>query len=104
MLARVVTFEGGDPTRVEEVIAAVRDRLDGEQPTGLEHARGFWMFVDRKRAHIFGISIFEDGESLRRGSELLDRLGHPAPQAGGRPVSIEVYEIPVSYEPEPAAA
>jgi hypothetical protein len=99
MLARVVTFEGGDPTRVEEVIAAVRDRLSGDEPTGLEHARGFWMFVDRKRAHIFGISIFEDRESLRRGSELLDKLGHPAPDAGGRPVSVEVYEIPVSYEP-----
>jgi hypothetical protein len=104
MLARVVTFEGGDPTRVEEVISAVRDRMSGEQPTGLEHARGFWMFVDRKRAHIFGISIFEDSESLRRGSELLDQLGHPAPEAGGRPVSVEVYEIPVSYERERAAA
>jgi hypothetical protein len=103
MLARVVTFEGGDPTRVEEVIAAVRDRLNGDEPTGLEHARGFWMFVDRKRAHIFGISIFDDREALRRGSERLDQLGHPAPEAGGRPVSIEVYEIPVSYEPELAA-
>jgi hypothetical protein len=103
MLARVVTFEGGDPTRVEEVIAAVRDRLSGDEPTGLEHSRGFWMFVDRKRAHIFGISIFEDGEALRRGSEQLDRLGHPAPDAGGRPVSVEVYEIPVSYEREPVA-
>ncbi len=103
MLARVVTFEGGDPTRVEEVIAAVRDRLSGDRPTGVEFSRGFWMLVDRKRAQILGISIFADREALRRGSELLDRLGHPAPDAGGRPVSIDVYEVPVSYEPEPVA-
>jgi hypothetical protein len=103
MLARVVTFAGGEPTRVEEVIAAVRDRLSGETETGLEHARSFWMLVDRKRGQILGISIFDDSAALRRGSELLDRLGHPAPEAGGRPISIDVYEIPVSYEREPVA-
>ena len=104
MLARVVTFAGGDPTRVEEIIAAVRDRLSGDAPTGLEHARSFWMLVDRNRAEILGVSIFDDRDALRRGSELLERLGHPAPEAGGRPVSIDVYEIPVSYEREPAAS
>jgi hypothetical protein len=104
MLARVVTFAGGDPTRVEEVIAAVRDRMSGDTPTGLEHARSFWMLVDRRRGQILGISIFDDHEALRRGSELLERLGHPAPEAGGRPVSVDVYEIPVSYERERAAS
>jgi hypothetical protein len=103
MMARVVTFAGGDPTRVEEIVAAVRDRLSGDEPTGLEFARSFWMLVDRKRAQILGISIFDDRESLRRGSELLERLGHPAPDAGGRPVSIDVYEIAVSHEREPVA-
>jgi hypothetical protein len=100
MLARVVTFAGGDPTRVEEIVAAVRDRLSGDRPTGLEHARSFWMLVDRKQAQILGVTIFDDRESLRRGSELLEQLGHPAPEAGGRPVSIDVYEIPVSYDRE----
>lgn len=98
MFARVVTFAGGDPTRVEEVIAAVRDRFDPEPPAALEAAKGFWMLVDRQKARILGISIFEDREALRRGSEALDRLPPPAPEAGGRPVSIDVYEIPVSYE------
>lgn len=98
MFARVVTFAGGDPTRIEEVISAVRDRFTPERPAALEDAEGFWMLVDRKKGRILGISLFEDRDSLRRGSEKLDRLPPPAPEAGGQPVSVDVYEIPVSYE------
>jgi hypothetical protein len=99
MFARVVTFEGGDPTRVEEIIAAVRDRFDPEPPEALSESKGFWMLVDRKRAQILGVSLFEDRDALKRGSDALAQLGVPAPDAGGRPVSIDVYEIPVSYQP-----
>jgi hypothetical protein len=97
MFARVVTFAGGDPTRVEEVVAAVRDRLTPETTMALDEAEGFWMLVDRNKGRILGISIFEDREALRRGSEALDKLPPPAPEAGGRPISVDVYEIPVSY-------
>ena len=98
MFARVVTFAGGDPTRVDEVIAAVRDRFKPEPPRELEDAKGFWMLVDRQKGQILGISMFEDREALRRGTEALNRWPAPAPEAGGRPVSIDVYEIPVSFE------
>ncbi len=98
MYARVVTFTGGDPSRVEEVVAAVRDRFASGPPAGLEAMRSFWMLVDHDKADILGISLFDDRDALRRGGEVLDRLGHPAPEAGGRPVSVDVYEIPVSYE------
>ena len=67
MFARVVTFEGGAPTRVEEVVAAVRDRLTPETTSALADAKGFWMLVDRNKGRILGISIFEDREALRRG-------------------------------------
>ena len=97
MFARVVTFAGGDPSRVEEVIAAVRDRLTPETTQALDEAEGFWMLVDRNKGRILGISIFPDREALRRGSEALDKLPPPAPEAGGRPISVDVYEIPVSY-------
>jgi hypothetical protein len=99
MFARVVTFAGGDPTRVDEIIAAVRDRFQPEAPSALDESKGFWMLVDRQKGRILGISMFEDRDALRRGSEALDQLGAPAPEAGGRPVAIDVYEIPVSYEP-----
>jgi hypothetical protein len=102
MFARVVTLAGGDPTRVDEVIAAVRDRVDSGAPA-LADAKSFWMLVDRQKAAMLGISLFEDRETLRRGSKALEALGHPAPEAGGRIVSIDVYEIPVVYErPESA--
>jgi hypothetical protein len=99
MYARVVTLTGGDPTRVEEVVSAVRDRFASGAPEGLEgDMRSFWMLVDRERAQILGVSLFDDRGALRRGSEVLDRMMHPAPEAGGSPVSVEVYEIPVHYE------
>ena len=99
MYARVVTLTGGDPSRVEEVIAAVRDRFAAGAPEGLEQdLRSFWMLVDRERAQILGVSLFDDRGALRRGGEVLDQMTHPAPAAGGRPVSVEVYEIPVHHE------
>ena len=98
MFARVVTFAGGDPTRVDEVIAAVRDRFGPNPTPALDDAKSFWMLVDRKRAHILGITLFEDREKLRRGTEALDKLPEPAPEAGGRRVSVDVYEVAVSFE------
>jgi hypothetical protein len=105
MFARVVTFAGGDPTRVEEVIAAVRDRFTpdegepvSETAAALDEAASFMMLVDRKRAHILGITLFEDRDKLRRGMAALDKLPEPAPEAGGRRVRVDVYEIPIHFQ------
>ena len=100
MYARVVTLAGGDLTRVDEIVASVRDRFVSGPPDGLDEMRTFWMLVDRDRAQILGVSTFDDRAALRRCSKVLDGLPHPAPDAGGRPVSIDVYEIPISYERE----
>ena len=100
MFARVVTYAGGDPTRVEEVIAAVRDRLSPDVTPALDTAKAYWMLVDRQKAQIFGISMFEDRESLRRGMSAMDKLPDPAPEAGGRRVSVDVYEVALTYEHE----
>jgi hypothetical protein len=98
LFARVVTYRGGDPTRIDEVIAAVRDRFTPEPPAELKGAKAFWMLVDRDRAHVLGISLFPDRESLRRGMDALDALPEPAPEAGGSRADVHVYEIPVSLE------
>jgi hypothetical protein len=109
MFARVVTFAGGDPTRVEEVIAAVRDRFTSgegepvsETAAALEEAESFMMLVDRGRAHILGITLFEDRDKLRRGMAALDKLPEPAPEAGGRRVRVDVYEVPIHFARERA--
>jgi hypothetical protein len=105
MFARVVTFAGGDPTRVEEVIAATRDRFTeepdrpvSETAAALEEAESFMMLVDRQRAHILGITLFEDRDKLRRGMAALDKLPEPAPEAGGRRVRVDVYEVPIHFQ------
>jgi hypothetical protein len=98
MFARVVTFAGGDPTRVEEIIAAIRDRFTFGPPDALRDATAFWMLVDRRRAQILGVTFFEDGDALERGMKALDELPEPAPEAGGRRISVDAYEIPVSWE------
>jgi hypothetical protein len=100
MFARVVTYAGGDPTRVEEIIAAVKARFTPDPPTELDEAKSFWMLVDRQKAQVFGISLFEDRERLRRGMSALDKLPDPAPEAGGRRVSVDVYEVAIAYEHE----
>ena len=100
MFARVVTYAGGDPTRVEEVISAVRDRLNPEVTPALDEAKAFWMLVDRQKAQIYGISMFEDREKLRRGMNAMDKLPDPAPEAGGRRVAVDVYEVALAYERE----
>jgi hypothetical protein len=100
MFARVVTYAGGDPTRVEEIISAVRERLSPGATPALDDAKSFWMLVDRQKAQIFGISMFEDREKLRRGMNALDKLPDPAPEAGGRRVSVDVYEVALAYEHE----
>lgn len=98
MHARVVTLVGGDPTRVDEIVAATRDRFTSGAPEGLDEMRGFWMLVDRQRAQILGVSLFDDRAALQRASKVLEQMPHPAPDAGGRPASIDVYEIPIAYE------
>jgi hypothetical protein len=98
MFARVVHYAGGDPTRVEEIIAAVRDRLTPEVTPALDDAKSFWMFVDRQKAQIFGITMFETREELRRGMTAMDKLPDPAPEAGGRRVSVDVYEVALAYD------
>ena len=83
MFARVVTYAGGDPTRVEEIIAAVRDRLSPEVTPALGDAKSFWMLVDRQKAQIYGISILRGRRHTGRSSppngvlRLRDQAGRP---------------------------
>ncbi len=93
MFARVARFEGGDPRRLDDVIAGVREELRGPPPEGLEGARGVWMLVDRENGVGLGITLFDTEEDLRRGDEALNRMspGEPA----GRRASVEIYEVAV---------
>ena len=91
MYARVATFEG-DPAKVDDAIAMVRDEVEsGETPPGLEGTK-MLMLVNRESGRGLGITLFADEEALRRGDAALDAM---SPGGTERRVSVEFYEVPV---------
>ena len=101
MYARVARFEGGDVSRLDEVIEATREQIESgidSPPAGLEGATGAWMFVDRTSGSGLGITFFESEEALRRGDEALNKLSPAVPDASGRRTGVEIYEVAVRKE------
>ncbi len=90
MYARVATFEG-DPAKVDDAIAMVREEIAGETPPGLEGAK-MLMLVNRKTGKGVGVTLFDSEEAMRRGDEALNAMN---PGASERRVSVEFFEVPV---------
>ena len=91
MFARVATFEGGDPSKIDEMV----EQMEGEggAPEGVP-ATGFLFLADRGSGKTLGIALFDTEEDLRKGSEALDAMSPPVAGAIGRRVSVETYEVP----------
>ena len=95
MHARIARFEGGDASRMDEVIDGTRKMIDANfdsPPEGLEGAKAIWMLVDRENARGIGITLFENEEDLRRGDQALNAMS-PAVEAGQSRASVEIYEV-----------
>ncbi len=95
MHARIARFEGGDTSRMDEVIDGTRKMIDenfDSPPEGLEGAKAVWMLVDRENARGIGITLFENEEDLRRGDQALNAMS-PAVEAGQSRASVEIYEV-----------
>ena len=90
MYARMATFEG-DPSKVDEAIATVREMVEAEVPPGLEGAK-MLMLVDRASGKGIGITLFEDEDAMRRGDQALDGMN---PGSSERRVSVEFFEVPL---------
>lgn len=98
MFARIATFAGVEPSRIDEVIQANRESIDAgfdSAPAGLEGVRGVMMLVDRDNARGMGITLFDTKEDLERGDAALNAMTPPAPDAGGRRESVEFYEVAI---------
>ena len=91
MYVRIARFEGGDTSRMDEVIAGAREMIDSP-PEGLEGAKAVWMLVDRENARGIGVTVFENEEDLRRGDQALNAMS-PAVDAGQSRSSVEIYEV-----------
>ena len=103
MYARVARFEGGDRSRMDEVIEANRQIIEAalaSPPEGLEDAQGTWVLVDREAGRGLGITLFATEEGMLRGDRTLDTMSPtgPAADAGGRRTSVELYEVVIRAE------
>ena len=95
MYVRIARFEGGDTSRMDEVISGAREMMDStfdSPPKGLEGAKAVWMLVDRENARGIGLTVFENEEDLRRGDQALNAMS-PAVDAGQSRSSVEIYEV-----------
>ncbi|MFI5122436.1 MAG: hypothetical protein ACHQJ5_06030 [Vicinamibacteria bacterium] len=97
--ARVATFEGTGPERLDEVINANRDQIEAglaSPPAGLEGVSGVWMLVDRESGVTMDLTLFDTEDDLRRGDEALNGLSPD--ESEGRRTSVGLYEIAFRIE------
>ena len=103
MYARVVRFEGGDPSRIDEEIATTKRQMDaarsGDVPaeaaesvrTLMETVRRFVELVDRNSGSVVGIVFCETEEDMRRADAALNSMSPP--QDVGKRTSVDIYEV-----------
>jgi hypothetical protein len=88
-VARVVTFEGVNSDRIEEI---KREMRDGERPEGLP-ASEIVMLHDAGSDKALVILFFESEDDYRRGDETLNAM--PAEDTPGKRTSVTRYDVAV---------
>jgi hypothetical protein len=88
-LARVVTFEGVDADRIEQLR---REISEGERPEGVP-ASEIVVLHDAEAEKSLVIVFFETEEDYRRGDETLSAM--PAGDTPGRRTSVTRYDVAV---------
>jgi hypothetical protein len=86
-LARVVSFEGVNTDRIEEI---KREVSQGEQPEGIP-ATEMIMLHDAEGERSLVILFFETEEDYRQGDETLNAM--PAGETPGRRTSVTRYDV-----------
>ena len=88
-LARVVTFEGVDKQRMDDL---VREMSDGEPPEGLP-ATEFIALHDADGETAVAIVFFDNEDDYRQGDATLSAM--PADETPGRRVAVAKYDVAV---------
>ena len=88
-LARVVSFEGVNKDRIEEM---KREMREGERPEGLP-ATEVIVLHDPEEEKSLAIVFFETDDDYRRGDEVLSAM--PAGDTPGRRTSVTRYDVAV---------
>jgi hypothetical protein len=88
-LARVVTFEGVDKARMEEM---QREMSGQERPDNIP-ATEIIVLHDAEADKAVAIVFFENEDDYRRGDEALNAM--PAADTPGRRTSVTKYDVPI---------
>jgi hypothetical protein len=86
-LARVVTFEGVDKDRIDQL---TREMRDGDQPEDVP-AKEIVMLHDPEADKSIVILFFDSEDDYRRGDEALNAM--PADDTPGRRTSVSKYDV-----------
>lgn len=88
-LARVVTFEGVDKNRIEEM---KREMEGQEQPEGIP-ATEIIVLHDAEADKSVAIVFFDNEDDYKRGDEALNAM--PTADTPGRRTSVTKYDVPI---------
>jgi hypothetical protein len=103
MYARVVRFEGGDSSVIDEQVADMKRQMDaarsGDIPadapeevrTLMDTVTRFMELVDRTSGASAGIAFCKTEEDVRRADAALDSMSPP--QHVGKRTSVDIYEV-----------
>jgi hypothetical protein len=92
-IARVVSFEGVDRARLEQMN---REMSEGEPPEGL-NATEVIVLHDAEAGKALALVFFESEDDYARGHEILDAM--PADDTPGRRTSVTRYDVAVRMTP-----
>ena len=92
-LARVVTFEGVDKNRIEEI---KREMAESDAPEGLP-AKELLMLHDPETDRSLVVVFFDNEDDYRKGDELLSAM--PAGDTPGRRTSVTRYDVALRMTP-----
>jgi hypothetical protein len=92
-IARVVSFEGVDRARLDQMN---REMSEGEPPEGL-NATEVIVLHDAEADKALAIVFFESEDDYARGDEILDAM--PTDDTPGRRTSVTRYDVAVRMTP-----
>ncbi len=103
MYARVATFEGGDPSLIDEQVAEMKEQMtasrSGDLPsdappqvrTLMDTVVRFMELVDRQSGASVGIAFCETEDAMRRADEALNEMSPP--EGGPKRTGVQIYEV-----------
>ena len=105
MYARVATFEGGDPSLIDDQVEEMRRQMatarSGELPAGapeqvrtlMETVVRFVELVDRKSGDSVGMVYAESEDAIQRAHQALNEMSPP--EGGPKRTGVKIYEVVV---------